>query len=163
MVSVRRLKEEPFGARRRAAPLSGHSRWARHRPLSRATSWFAAAAARSRLFSESSDCRTAADGRARSPLQDFWAALMVLTTALPAREVQRFELSEDSITSHTDVSGSLKFCPAGIGGRASNAGAQEWPAQLYNHLKEGALRWGDVSIFTRAPLHTRASVPACAR
>jgi len=42
--------------------------------------------------------------------QRFWAASMVLITALPARPVWPVDLSEDSLISHVDICRSLKPC-----------------------------------------------------
>ena len=47
-------------------------------------------------------------------LQHFRPALMVLATALPARTVQRLELSEHSFTCHADVRRSFKPCSQAI-------------------------------------------------
>ena len=62
--------------------------------------------------------------------------------------------------SHFDVP--LKFCPAGQRREDSHGVAQLPSAQLYFYLKEGDLRWGDVSFFAGAPLSPRESAAACA-
>ena len=87
---------------------------------------------------------------------------MMVGTALPDLAVRRLERSEDSLTYDIDICGSLKFCPAGQGGEDSHGVAQDPSAQLYFYLKEGDLRWGDVSFFAGAPLSPRESPAACA-
>ena len=53
--------------------------------------------------SEQSNSRAAEDVRDGGLQQRFWAASMVLITALPARPVWPVELSEDSWISHVDL------------------------------------------------------------
>ena len=108
-------------------------------------------------------CRlTTEGGRGEGRQLHFWAASMMVGTALPALAVRRLERSEDSLAADIDICGSLNFCPAGPGGEYSNGVAQNPSEQLYLYLKEGDLRWGDVSFFPGAPRDGRASVPACA-
>ena len=58
--------------------------------------------------SEQSNGRAAKDVHIGGLQQRFWAASMVLTTALPARPVWPVELSEDSLISDVDICRSFK-------------------------------------------------------
>ena len=112
--------------------------------------------------SEQSTARTAEDVRDSGLQERFWAASMVLTTALPARPVGNLELSMYSFIPHVDICRSLKPCPqvkvrSSSSGEASNSSQR--PCQPY---KEARLRWGLASFFTGAPLDARAFVPVCA-
>ena len=158
---MRRSKEEARGVKRSRTRLSAHSRWVPRRPPVRATSWFAAAAARKQQLPERNSQLATEDGGGAARQRQFWAASMVLTTALPAPVVHRLKLSDCSITSHIDVCGCFKFCPQAKGGRALRAVVANSFAQLCNHLKEGARTWGAVSSGDGAPLLPRASAAAC--
>ena len=112
--------------------------------------------------SEQSGGRAAKDVHNGGLQQRFWAASMVLTTALPARPVWPIELSEDSLISHVDICRSFKpgsqvILYLGSSGVASNSSQR--PCQPY---KEARLRWGLASFFTGAPLRAHAFVPVCA-
>lgn len=113
--------------------------------------------------SEQSNSHAAEDVRDGGLQQRFWAASMVLTTALPARLVGSLELREYSFISHSDICRSLKPCPQAklrsrSSGEASNS--SQWPCQSY---KEARLRWGLASFFTGAPRGARPFVPVCVR
>ena len=94
----------------------------------------------SRHHRSTSNSRAAEDVRNGGLQQRFWAASMVLTTALPARPVGRLEVSEYSFISHADICRSFKPCSqvkvrSRSSGMASNS--SQSPCQYY---KEARLR-----------------------